>query len=178
MEVEKKNTNKYLTIDTAISQKSTADFTAFCHNEVDSENYWHLKNWKSRITPHELIENLFALHRVYHYTKIGIEKTIYLDALKGFINQEQRKRGIFLPIVELKHNRTAKATRIRGLIPRYSSGSIFHMDCMGLERELLSFPTGRWDDEMDCTAYQLQVASARIKRPHQEETSSRSNNPV
>ena len=147
---------------------------------MDSENYWHLKNWKSRITPHELIENLFALHQANHYSKIGIEKTIYLDALKGFINQEQRKRGIFLPIVELKHNRTAKATRIRGLIPRYSSGSIFHMEghCMGLERELLSFPTGRWDDEMDCTAYQLQIVTARIKHRHMEESIIRSNNPV
>jgi phage terminase large subunit-like protein len=71
-----------------------------------------------------------------------------------------RKRNIFLPIVELTHNQTQKETRIRGLLPRYSSGSIFHIEgeSKELEHELLTFPKSINDDTMDATAYQLQIA--------------------
>ena len=157
-DLKKLSTRKFLTIDTAISQKSSADYTGFVHNEVNSENFWHIKSWKARISPNELIETLFSLHTTHRYTKIGIEKTIYLDALKSFIDAEQRKRNVFLPIVELKHNQVAKEVRIRGLIPRYSSKSIFHIEgeC-DLESELLAFPKGRHDDQIDALAYQLQL---------------------
>jgi len=99
------------------------------------------------------------LHIQRRYSKIGIEKTTYTEGLKPFLEQEQRKRNIFLPIVEVLHNQTAKETRIRGLIPRYSSGSVFHIEgqCEDLEKEQLSFPKGRTDDVLDAEAYQLQL---------------------
>jgi phage terminase large subunit-like protein len=60
----------------------------------------------------------------------------------------------------LKHNQQAKETRIRGLIPRYESKSIFHIEgeCGDLEEELLTFPKGIHDDVIDSLAYQLQIA--------------------
>src|SRR5262249_23284648 len=88
-------------------------------------------------------------------------KTIYLQALKPFLDEEQRKRGIFLPIVELEHKQVHKETRIRGLLPRYQSGSIYHIEgeCKDLEEELLTFPKSINDDVMDSEAYQLQIAA-------------------
>ena len=149
-----------------MSKKSTADYTGFCDNRVNQENFWHLRAWRAKIGPEELIDSLFALHEVNKYEKIGIEKTAYLEGLKPFLDSEQRKRTKFLPIVELEHKQTSKEVRIRGLIPRYASGSVFHIEnmCIALEEEQISFPFGIHDDVLDATAYQPQVAETEEKR--------------
>jgi len=160
-ELENKNTRRFLTVDTAISQKASADYTGLCDNIVDSDNFWNFKSWRLKINPMELIDLLFTLHNNNRYEKIGIEKTIYLQAIKPFLDEEQRKRNKFLPIVELSHNQVNKEVRIRGLIPRYESGSIYHLkgECRDLEEELLNFPQSIHDDVSDAAAYQSQIAA-------------------
>ena len=159
-EVSLMNCRRFLTIDTAMSKSAEADFTGFCDNSVNREKFWHLRAWRMKIGPEELINAIFSLHENNKYEKIGIEKTAYLDGLKPYLDSEQRKRGKFLPIVELHHNQAAKELRIRGLIPLYASGSVFHVDgqCDALEEEQLGFPLGVHDDVLDATAYQLQIA--------------------
>lgn len=158
--VEAMNTRRFLSIDTAISKASQADYTAFCDNRVNSENYWHLKAWRMRLGVEELIDIIFTLHKKNNYEAIGIEKTVYLDGLKPFLDMEQRKRGVFLPLVELSHANTKKEIRVRGLVPRYASRSVYHIDgeCNPLEEEMWSFPVGIHDDVIDATAYMLQLA--------------------
>lgn len=155
------DTRNTLTIDTAISQKASADYTGFCLNFTDRENKWNFKAWKSKISPLELIDTLFTLWDTFRLEVIGIEKTIYLQAIKPFLDEEMRKRNKFLNIVELQHNQTAKETRIRALLPRYQSHSIFHItgQCADLEDEMVTFPKGIHDDTLDATAYQLQIAN-------------------
>lgn len=157
-EVDHLNTRKFLSIDTAISARAEADFTGICENFVDRENFWNLNAWRTRLSPKELIDFIFTQHAKRSYEKIGIEKTIYIDALKPFLDDEMRRRNVFLPIVELHHNQTAKEVRIRGLLPRYESGSIFHIAARDLEDELIAFPRGIHDDVADAAAYQLQLA--------------------
>ena len=171
----KSSTRRFLTIDTAISQKASADYTGLCDNTVDTDNFWNLKAWRLRVNPLELIDLLFTLQNNNRYEKIGIEKTIYLDAIKPFLDEEQRKRDKFLPIVELSHNQVNKEVRIRSLIPRYESGSVYHIkgECRDLEEELLSFPQAIHDDVSDATAYQSQIArkpyEPNIRRRYQGE---------
>jgi hypothetical protein len=161
-EVTRLNTRRFLTIDTAISAKASADFTGFCDNSVDPDKHWNLKAWKMKLNPKDLIDMLFTLHRDRQYETIGIEKTIYLDTLKPFLDEEQIKRNTFLPITQLKHNQQAKELRIRALIPRYEAGGVFHIknECKDLEHEMLRFPKGVHDDVLDATAYQIQIAAA------------------
>lgn len=159
-EVDALNMRRFLTIDTAMSMKAQADFTGFCDNSVSDQNFWYLKAWKMKLGPEELVNAIFALHTRHNYEAIGIEKTTFTEGLKPFLDSEQRKRNIFLPIVELKHNQIGKEIRVRGLIPRYASGSIFHIkgECEELESEMFNFPVGLHDDVLDATAYQLQLA--------------------
>ena len=161
-EIKQFETKNYLTIDTAISQRASADYTGICRNFIDKENNWNLKTGRYKIDPKGLIELLFSLHEQDKYEKIGIEKTIYLTAIKPFLMDEMRRRNIFLPIVELEHKEIAKEIRIRGLIPRYESGSVYHIkdECVELEEEMFTFPRGMNDDVLDATAYQLQIAKA------------------
>lgn len=150
---------RYLTIDTAVSQKDSADYTGFVDNRVDDKNNWYLEAWKQRITPDKLIEQLFALHAQNNYTTIGIEETVFLLAIKPFIDAEMRSRDVYLPIIPLKHEQTKKEIRIRALIPRYASGSIYHVEgkCGELEFEQSVFPFGAYDDVLDAAAYQVSV---------------------
>lgn len=159
-EVFKRNTRKFLTIDTAVSQKESADFTGVVKNYVDSENKWNVSAFRKRMSPAELIEFLFSSYERERFEKIGIEKTVYLLTIKPFLDEEMRKRNVFLPVVELLHNQTQKETRIRGLIPRYESKSVIHIDgeTAELEEELFSFPKGLHDDIVDALAYMLQIA--------------------
>ena len=159
-ELSRLETRNFLTIDTAVSQKDTANYTGIVKNYVDRENKWNISAYRARLSPTQLIDTIFTLYSKDRYEKIGIEKTIYSMALKPFLDEEMRKRNIFLPIVELLHKEQQKEIRIRGLIPRYESGSIFHIkgECKDLEEELITFPKGIYDDILDSEAYQLQIA--------------------
>ena len=78
-----------------------------------------------------------------------------------------RRRNIFLPIVELKADKS-KRERIEGLIPRYANGTIFHLQTCPqreiLEEELLWYPRGKHDDIIDALAYGLQITFPARKR--------------
>ena len=166
-EVEKLNTRNFLTVDTAISQKASADYTAMVMNFVDTENKWNIRTWRGRISPGFLINMLFDLQKQYNFEKIGIEKGIYLDSIKEFLEEEMRKRNIFLRIEELFHQNTKKEIRIRGLIPRYENNSVYHIEgqTKDLEDELIRFPKSTHDDLSDALAYQLQIA----ERPYADD---------
>lgn len=158
---------RFLTVDTAMSKKAQADYTGLCDNSVDSQNFWHLRAWRMKLSPEELVDTLFSLHTSNNYEMIGIEETTFTMGLKPYLDAEQRKRNVFLPIVPLKHNQVSKEIRVRGLIPRYASKSIFHIKgrCNDLVEEQRSFPVGVHDDVLDATAYQLQLADASDVSP-------------
>lgn len=158
--VQMMSCRRVLTVDTAMSKDARADDTGFCDNRINQENFWHLKAWGSKLSPEELVNTIFTLHVRNNYDVIGIEKTAYLDGLKPFLESEQRRRNIFLPIVELSHKQTAKELRIRSLIPRYASGSVFHIngECSKLEEQMMTFPVGMHDDVLDAVAYQEQIS--------------------
>ena len=162
-ELDRMATARFLTVDTALSKSSQSDYCGFCDNRVDSENFWNVEAWRMRLNADEFVNTLFVLHEKNNYASIGIEKTAYLDGLKPFIDSEQRLRGRFLPIVELKHNQTAKEIRIRGLLPRYAAGAIRHIKgkCDDLEGEQQQFPMGIHDDILDAEAYQVQIAEIK-----------------
>lgn len=151
--------NCYLSVDTAVSKADTADYTGYSLLFVTNDNRWIIKSWRARHSPLELLDTIFGLYQTYRPERIGIEKTVYLQAIKPFLDAEMRRRNIFLPIIELQHGGTAKETRIRGLLPRYESGSIWHVDGWHkeLEDELLGFPRGLHDDVVDSAAYLSQL---------------------
>jgi phage terminase large subunit-like protein len=159
-EVKKTPTRKFLCVDTAISRTDNADSTGLCLNFVDEKNNWHFKAWKVRVNPKQLIDLIFQLHEEFSIEKIGIEETVYLLTIKSFFDEECRKRNRFPYVVPLKHHHTQKETRIRGLVPRYETKSVWHIEetCRDLEEEMIQFPKGKHDDVLDATAYQLQLA--------------------
>lgn len=170
-DVDALSTRNFLTIDTAVSQTNTADYTGFCDNRVDAQNFWNLSAWRERINPKDLLDKLFFLHQTNRYEKIGIEKTMYTQVIQPFLDEEMRKRNQFLPIVELQHGGVRKEERIKWLVARYSSGSIYHIrgKTQDLEEELVTFPKSKFDDVSDAVAYQTQIAQSSFENTWEEE---------
>ncbi len=154
-------TNCYITIDSAVSEKESADYTGITINKISRENIWYVKTYRMKMNSKDLIDHIFYLHDTYKPIEIGIEKTTFTLAIKPFFEDEMRKRNKFIRITELEHKQTNKETRIRGLIPRLQSGSIIFLEkSLTFLDEMRTFPNGQHDDELDSLAYQLQVARA------------------
>jgi hypothetical protein len=162
LEVENLATRCFVTIDPAPAKSERSDYVGVCINKVDSENFWNLKAFRIKFDPAQLISLMFRLYSEEHFECIGVEKGMYYDVLKPFLDEEMRKRNVYFTIKELDHGQRSKELRIRGLLPRYEARQIIHIEgeCNNLEDELLRFPKAVNDDVSDAVAYQLQIAEA------------------
>lgn len=169
-DVKRMSTSCYVTIDTAVSQEDKADFTGVTINWVNEEGMWHLKSYRAKITPTEVIDLIFGLHNQYKPEKIGIEKGMYTSVIKPFLQEEMRKRNVYPYIVEVDHQNKKKESRIEWLLPRYESNSIWHIkgECGDLEAELLRHPANVHDDVADSACMQTQIAQRRYSEGLEE----------
>jgi hypothetical protein len=158
-ELEKMNLRKFATIDTALKKSEGSDYTGVTRNYVNELNEWHFRAERYRLDGRGIIDLIFTLHEE-GFEKIGVEEGAFSFVIEPFLREEMQKRNSFPNVVPLKHNNTMKEVRIRGLIPRYSFGKVYHLQgmCTDLESEMLVFPKGANDDVLDSAAYQLQIA--------------------
>jgi len=161
-EVEALDTRKFATIDPG-GKEIENDYTGIVRNYIDRQNKWNLKAMRVHFDSKELINYIFTLHEE-GFEKIGIEETVYLKAIEPFFKDECTKRNSFPTIEPLKHHKTQKEVRIRGLIPRYADGGIYHIEgeCGDLEKEMVVFPKGAYDDTIDSLAMQLEIAESPV----------------
>jgi predicted phage terminase large subunit-like protein len=136
-------------IDPAIGQKKTSDYTGIVVIAVDPDTNWYVRvARRERMTPSQIVNTCFDIQKEYSCLGIGVESVAYQEALIYMLNEETMRRQIMLPIKAFvpPTDRTKEA-RIRGLVPRYEWGRVYH--CQGLydlETELLQFPRGSHDD--------------------------------
>lgn len=149
-----------MTMDPALAAKQDGDYFVIMVAGMDYEgDIYVLDRVKGRWTPSQAIDNIFNTYLKWRPQVIGLESMGFQRTLKFAIEEAMRKKRIFFPITELVHaaNQT-KEFRIKGLEPLYASGKIKHAPWMeSLEDELLSFPKGKHDDEIDALAMQLEV---------------------
>lgn len=151
----------FTTVDPAISERQTADYTAIVTIGVDDRNNWYVLDvLRRRLTPKQIIEAIFYIYSNYKPLQIGIETVAFQKALKFFLQEEMRSRNLFLPLRELKtESRISKDMRIRAIQPRFEQGTIYIKETQKqLMDELLYYPKWKNDDIVDALAYQLQIA--------------------
>jgi len=161
-DIKHKDLRHVTLVDPAISEKAEADNS--CVRTVGKEKTepdWYLREETAgKLDPLQLIDAIFWHHEKYR-SEVWIEGVAYQKSLEYFILEEQRKRGIFFTVRILKmNNSTSKRERVRGLIPLYKAGVIWHRengDDSALEREALEFPVGRRDDRIDALANGLEA---------------------
>ena len=160
--VKQLRTTCFVTIDPAVKEKDTADYTGTVVNRIDQFNNWYIKSSRKRMNSAKLIDHVFEVWTKEKPDAIGIEETTYYDAVEPFMRIEMVRRNVYPVIYTLKHHGVNKELRIRGLLPRYEAGKIYHIEgeCETLEEEQLRFPKGKNDDQVDALAYQDQIVVA------------------
>jgi hypothetical protein len=116
--------------------------------------------------PDKITELLFEYQKTFKPIRFGIEKNNYISWLKKPLEDEMRKRGIFLPIDPpdgLPHYGKGqnKALRLRNIAPRFNYGECYIHDSMvELEDELwkLTYDGARGhDDLLDALSMQNEI---------------------
>lgn len=178
-EVQQKETNCYITIDSAVSEKDSADFTGVTINRVSLDNKWYIHTYRLKVNSKELIDHIFYLNKTYNPKMIGLEETTFTMAIQPFIQEEMAKRQVYFSITPLKHKGVQKELRIRGLIPRWENKSIFLVgDNLELKDEMRVFPRGQHDDIIDSLSMQLHNAHKPYYTPSYDHSDEQDTNPA
>lgn len=165
---EDKDIPLYMTVDPSIGATPDSDFFAIVIGGINRNNDLFIENYiYGRWQPFEAIDKMFLMFDKYRdrLRAIGIEVNAFQRMLKFAFDVEMKKRGKFITIIELRHNK-AKEDRILSLNPRYEAGAVYHREWMRdheMEEELIKFPKGRRDDLIDAEAALLEIIPA--KRP-------------
>jgi predicted phage terminase large subunit-like protein len=152
-----------LSIDPAVRLKETNDYTGIVVTKITPDKMIYVIEAQQRkLSPKELIDEVFKLVDLYHVGKVLIETTaaqiLFLDLFKN----EMVKRNKFFTVEEvMSSTKETKAMRIRGLIPFYANGMVLHKPGLTvLEDQLLQFPRNTNDDVLDALAHQVQYWKA------------------
>lgn len=161
-------------VDPAISVRKHGDYSAIVAlGFAEDGKRYLLHAWRGRVSPRELIDQIFSVYEEYMPGVVGIEQVSFQAALQILLEEEMARRGIWLPIRPMTPEYGAsKEIRIRALQPLYESGQLLHpaREVQGrgqveeLELELLRFPRGQHDDLSDALAYHIYLSGARTKR--------------
>jgi predicted phage terminase large subunit-like protein len=117
---------------------------------------------RQKMTYAQIIEAMFDLNNRFQPKAILLETIAAQKSIMYELNNEQKRRGTWLPITEIRSRTKSKEERIRALAPFYEFGHIFHVrECPqleDLEYELIHFPKGTHDDVIDALATVLELA--------------------
>jgi predicted phage terminase large subunit-like protein len=123
--------------DPAISQKATADYFASVTVDVDEQGFIYVSRAEQDRMPFtKQVEFILRRAEEEQPMAIGIEEQAYQAALKQAIDEESRKRGLYLNVVGVA-NLTDKFLRISTMSPLVENGTIrFCLD--GTQKTLIS----------------------------------------
>lgn len=171
-----KNLTKFSVCDPAVSQDTQADESSISTVGIDHENNWYvLETRQGKWTVQQLIEELFAVYLQWKPETMSIEVIGQAQGLMTPIHDEENRRNIYLPLVEIKsRGQTTKQIRIRSILqPRFERGKVFiKRDMYELEEQLLKFPRSKRDDMIDALADLEEISFApEHEEPVQKEES-------
>jgi len=166
------NLEIFTCIDPAISQGTSADYTAIVTVGIDWQNNWYvLETRRGKWTVGRMIEEIFSVYKRWQPTTMSIEVIGLAQALLDSIHTEEEKRNQFLPLTEIKaRNAVNKERRIRATLqPRFENGKIFiKRDMSDLEDELIHFPKSKHDDLIDSMSDIAEIGFAPGKEEEKE----------
>lgn len=161
-EVQGMPMNWYLSVDPSY-EGPYSDYAALVIAGMNHQRDIYVRHvLRAKMTYSDIIENIFDLYNRFQPRTVLIETIAAQKSIQYELVNEQRRRGTWLPITEIRSRTKSKEERIRALAPFYEFGHIYHIkespQIEELEYELIHFPKGTHDDVIDALASVLEVA--------------------
>ena len=174
VEDKKSRLNYYISVDLAISEKETADYSVFLIAGVDENKVLHIKNvLRERLDGREIVDTIINLQRVYNPEAIGIEEMQVSKSIGPFLREEMVRTGVYPSVIPLKHNGKDKIARAKSIQARCRAKSVkFDKSAEWypiFEDECTKFPRGTKDDQVDAFAYMGLMLDSLIEAPTDKE---------
>lgn len=173
-EDKKKFVQYYITADLAISKEEHADYSVFLVAAVDEERTIYVHDIiKERMDGREIVDRVIALEKAYKPEVFGIEKMQVSQAIGPFLREEMVRWDVWPNLVLLENQGKDKVSRGRAIQARmrahrvkFNKGADWYPD---FENELMSFPRGKHDDQVDSFAYLGMLLDKVLEAPTQQE---------
>lgn len=178
LEIREEDTKKrlryYITADLAVSLEQRSDYSVFVVAGIDEDRVIHVKRViRERMDALEIVDLLFILHEVYNPEAIGMEKMMITQTLGPFIKERMRVTGKFPLFRELTHGNKDKVQRFRNMQARLRAKTVKFDKTADwypiFEDEILKFPRGTKDDQVDALSYLGMLLNNMVEAPTQEE---------
>ncbi len=154
------------------AETSEPDYTVVLTTglNVETGEIFIMRYDRGRMNPGEQIQAIFSHYDQFSPLEVRVEAIAYQRTLSYWLKKQQAALGKYFYIVEVKSLTASKEDRIRGLQPFYANGQIKHRAGMvDLERELLAFPKGKFDDVIDALTLHLPFWAEQIKLKKKED---------
>ncbi len=153
------NKNVFISVDLATTEEKDSNYTGIVVIAVSKDNVWWILDVKyGKWNINKAIDVIFDMVKKWNPLALGIEKGMLTNVVKPILQREMQERNMFFRVHPVQYKKKSKKTRIEGLTARYKEGRVYHPPyhlcpaIIELERELLSFPFGQYDDVIDALA--------------------------
>lgn len=173
-EDRKKYVHYYITADLAVSKEEHADYSVFLIAAVDETRTIYIHDVvKERMDGREIVDMIVALERAYKPEVFGIEKMQVSQAIGPFLREEMVRQDVWPNLVQLEHQGKDKIARgksiqarMRAHTVKFNKSEDWYPD---FENELMSFPRGKHDDQVDSMAYLGMLLDKVLEAPTKQE---------
>lgn len=151
--------NKYSAFDLAIGQKETNDYTVGVTVGIDElDNMYVLDLVRGRWDAHGIVDEILLNHKKHKPHTIAIEKGHLSMAIDPFLRKRiAEEKQYTINVKDMATGRRDKEARARAIQGRMSQGRVYfprEAEWMeGLMAEMLQFPAGKHDDQVDALAW-------------------------
>jgi predicted phage terminase large subunit-like protein len=157
-EDRKKDLTYYVSADFAISTADKADWTVFMIGGMDSNGMLYIKDViRDRMDGLTIVQTMLSLQRRWKPVVFGIEEGQISKTIGPFLDRMMMEENTYLSVEPLRPHKTDKVSRSRSIQARMRAGAVrFDKDSdwySTLEHELLQFPRGKHDDQVDALSY-------------------------
>lgn len=172
-DIKDKPINWFVAVDPSF-EGQYSDYAAFVLAGLDAEQNLYVREvHRSKMNYSDIITLMFDWYHRYQPKRMALETIATQKNIQYMLNTEQKNRGVWLPVKEIKTRSNTKEDRVRSLAPYYEFGRVYHIEeCKqldDLEYELTHFPKGENDDVIDALSTILEIATPPSGRNRRRE---------